>query len=156
MRRKMSPDVHKKIHLLSLLIGTLFIALISARPYAGAWNDGSRLATVESLADYGTWSIDESVFVRTPNILTRHGDQAYPADDPLLQKEGTLDKLFIRDHYYSDKSPLPSLIMAGVYRALETAAHLSASNNPPTFCYVMALIFSGGAYMVSVFCMDAT
>ena len=27
------------------------IALLSARPFAGSWNDGSRLAAVESLVD---------------------------------------------------------------------------------------------------------
>ena len=40
------------------------IALIGARPYAGSWNDGSRLATVESLVDYHTWEIDNSTSAR--------------------------------------------------------------------------------------------
>ena len=160
----MSLSSQKNLHILSLVIGTILIAAVSARPYAGSWNDGSRLAAVESLVDYHTWSIDQSVFVRTPGIVTKHRDLAYPADDPLLREVGTMDKLYIKDrdsdsdnyHYYSDKSPLPTLIMSGVYRALQTATGLSAGTNPRLFCYLMALIFSGGAYVFSVCCMDAT
>ena len=40
------------------------IAIVSARDLAGGWNDGSRLATVESLVDYHTLAIDDSAFVK--------------------------------------------------------------------------------------------
>ena len=43
--------------------------LSAARPYAGSWNDGSRLATVESLVDRHTWAIDDSIFVAVPPEL---------------------------------------------------------------------------------------
>jgi hypothetical protein len=43
-----------------VLIVAGLIALASARPYAGSWNDGSRLATVEALVDYHTLIIDQS------------------------------------------------------------------------------------------------
>jgi len=36
---------------LLVLIAAATIAIISARGYAGSWNDGSRLATVEGLVD---------------------------------------------------------------------------------------------------------
>ena len=40
------------------LIAVLFVAagvaVVSAKPFAGGWNDGSRLATVESLVDRAT------------------------------------------------------------------------------------------------------
>lgn len=144
-----------RFHKPLLIIGAVLIAILGARPYAGAWNDGSRLALVEALADFHTWSIDESVFVRTPGIITTHGDLAYTPGDTLLASKGTLDKLFINGHYYTDKSPVPSLIMAGVYKALQTCTGLLASSNPRLFCYLMALIFSGGAYVISVCCMDA-
>ena len=66
--------------------------VLSARPYAGSWNDGSRLAAVESLVDYHTWAIDDSIFVRngrshrvalcrpssfTPTVRTRKGPLRY-------------------------------------------------------------------------------
>ena len=154
MPETMSTRARPSLHTTLLLAGTILIAIISARPYAGAWNDGSRLATVESLVDYHTWSIDQSVFVRTPGIVNRNGDLAYA--DPLMAAEGTMDKMFINDHYYSDKSPVPAVIMAGVYKALQAVTGLSAAGNPRLFCYLMALIFGGGAYVVSVWCMDAT
>ena len=46
------------------------IAVVSAHPYAGSWNDGSRLASVESLVDRHTWVIDGSVFVH-PSAVAR-------------------------------------------------------------------------------------
>ena len=70
-------------------------------PYAGGWNDGSRLATVESVVDRHTWVIDDSIFVN-PSAETAdhpHRQAPYAAPDPaadyLLKHEGTLDKLFI-------------------------------------------------------------
>lgn len=145
----------EKIHRLLLLVVTLLIAAVGARPYAGGWNDGSRLAAVESLADYGTWSIDDSVFVRTPGVSTKNAGSGYPEDPPFLRQLGTMDKLFIKGRYYSDKSPVPAVIMAGAYKFLHATTGLSVSENAPLFCYLMTLLFSGGAYVVSVFCMDA-
>src|SRR6266496_4544538 len=67
-------------------------AAVAARPYPGGWNDRSRLATVESLVDYHTLAIDHSVFTAECG-----------------------DKLFIHGHFYSDKSPVPALILAVLY-----------------------------------------
>lgn len=151
----MSPASREKIHRFLLLVVVLLLAAVSARPHAGGWNDGSRLAAVESLADRGTWSIDHSLFVRTPGVETRNAGLGYPEDQPLLRQHGTLDKLLINGRYYSDKSPVPALIMAGAYKSLHVLTGLSASENAPLFCYIMALLFSGGAYVVSVLCMDS-
>ena len=49
-----------------VLAGATAIALVSASDYAGGANDGSRLATVESLVDYHTLAIDHSIFVQVP------------------------------------------------------------------------------------------
>ncbi len=46
-----------------VVVAAAAVAAVSARPYAGAWNDGSRLATVEALVDHGTFAIDRSIFV---------------------------------------------------------------------------------------------
>ncbi|HEX9867029.1 MAG TPA: hypothetical protein VGC99_00290, partial [Candidatus Tectomicrobia bacterium] len=46
------------------LIAAATVAIVSARSYAGGWNDGSRLATVESLVDHRTLAIDRSIFVQ--------------------------------------------------------------------------------------------
>lgn len=96
----------------------LVVAAIGARPYAGGWNDGSRLAAVESLIDRGTLAIDESVFCGTPQRLIEAGHLPYFADDPALIPFGTKDKLFIRGQFHSDKPPFVSILMAGAYQPL--------------------------------------
>src|SRR5262249_13483019 len=45
-----------------VLIASGAVAAGSARPFAGSWNDGSRLAAVESLVDAHTFAIDDSIF----------------------------------------------------------------------------------------------
>jgi hypothetical protein len=54
-------------------------------------NTGSRYATVESLVDYGTYVIDQSVY------------------------RNTIDKVKIGDHFYSSKPPLLPTYSAGIY-----------------------------------------
>ena len=58
--------------LVVVVVTAAVVAFASARPYAGAWNDGSRLATVEALVDFGTLAIDDSIFVAVT-----------PGDDPM-------------------------------------------------------------------------
>jgi hypothetical protein len=125
------------------------VAAVSARPYAGAWNDGSRLATVECLVDHHTLAIDHSVFVRVP----ADGPIPYPAGDPLLRRHGTLDKLLIDGHFYSDKSPVPAVPLAGVYQAWQWCTGLTARAEPGRFCYVLTLASSGLSYVVAVWCV---
>src|SRR5690349_10233792 len=100
-----------------VLAGALGVALFSARPYAGCWNDGSRLATVETLVDQHTWIIDHSTFVQVPQPDGSPAPPPYGPAEPTLLQYGTLDKLFIAGHFYSDKSPVPALLMAGCYQA---------------------------------------
>lgn len=123
------------------------VAAISARPYAGGWNDGSRLATVESLVDHGDWSVDRSIFVRPPS---GSGPRPFDTVDPSLNNFGTLDLLSIHNRYYSDKSPVPAVIMAGGYAAVQKLTGLTAADSPDRFCLVMTLLSSGLAYVLSV------
>jgi hypothetical protein len=124
----------------------LLIALVSARPYAGAWQDGSRLAMVETLVDYHTWAIDDSIFVRpTPEHTP------YLADDPIL-KFGTKDKLLIDGRYYSDK-PVFALLLAGVYQVWQWCGGATASERPEQFCWLMAFVGSGLSYVLAVGCV---
>jgi hypothetical protein len=126
----------------------MLIALVSARPYAGSWNDGSRLATVECLVDHHTLSIDESIFVRVPATLSPYDPAA-----PLLQL-GTQDKLFIDGHFYSDKSPVPAVILAGVYQCFQWGLGLVAAEQPGSFCFLMNLLSAGLAYVIAVTCIQ--
>ena len=80
----------------AVLATAVVIALCSAHDYAGGWNDGSRLATAESLVDYHTWSIDDSIFVN-PSAVAAGAPAPYAATESAtayqLMRDGTLDKL---------------------------------------------------------------
>jgi hypothetical protein len=133
-----------------VVLAATAVALASARPYAGAWNDGSRLATVESLVDRGTFTIDDSLFVAVPAV-----DDARlrtPYRGPALE-HGTLDKLLIHEHFYSDKSPVPALLLAAIYQMLQWLFGLQVRLQPALFCYLMNAISSGAAYVVAVACV---
>jgi hypothetical protein len=135
-----------------VLIVACLIALASARPFAGSWNDGSRLATVEALVDYHTLAIDQSVFVQVP--VTQGASPVYYSKDASeLLGVGTLDKLYIDGHYYSDKSPVPALFLAAAYHVLQKATGLNARESPDRFCFWMNLLSSGLAYVIAVGCI---
>lgn len=126
-----------------LTLAAAIIALVSARPDAGGWNDGSRLAAVECLVDHRTFAIDDSVFVNVPLDC-----QPYEPGDP-ANRTGTLDKLSIDGHFYSDKSPVPTVLMAVGYKVIQTITGLFARESPRWFCWLMTAITSGLAYVLA-------
>jgi hypothetical protein len=77
---------------LVLLLAALAIVTTNCSP--GSWNDQSRMATIQSLVESGSFVIDHSAFLCTG------------------------DKVFINQHFYSDKPPMPSLLGAIVYLPL--------------------------------------
>ncbi|HTU92642.1 MAG TPA: hypothetical protein VMF69_21350 [Gemmataceae bacterium] len=133
-----------------IVIAAMALAAFLARPYAGSWNDGSRLATVESLIDQHTWIIDRSIFVEVPKF---DAPLPYPPGNRALLEHGTQDKLFINGHYCSDKSPVPALLMAGYYQLWQWATGMTARTHPDRFCWAMTLASSGAAYVAAIWCM---
>lgn len=136
-----------------LAAAALGLAAAGARPYAGSWNDGSRLAAVESLVDRGTLAIDDSIFVTPPQRQIDAGRPPYPPDRPDLLTFGTMDKLFIDGRYHSDKPPVPSLLMAAAYRGLMRVGLPSPADRPDVFCWTMTVLTSGLGYAVAVGCL---
>jgi hypothetical protein len=134
---------------LAVVSAALLAAWVVARPCAGSWNDGSRLAAVESLVDRHTWAIDDSIFVRVPRDLPQ---PPYPARSPFLLEKGTLDKLWIDGHFYSDKTPVPALLLAGVYAGWQAMTGWTARSHPAAFCSSMTVASSGLAFAVAVWC----
>ena len=126
----------------------LGFALLSARHYAGSWNDGSRLAAVESLVDYHTFAIDRSIFVQVPR---QPGKSPY-GTDPLLNRFGTRDVMIIGGKVYSAKPPVPLLLRAAVYAGIQLITGLNARRNPRVFCYLMTAATSAVAYAIAVWC----
>ncbi len=86
----MSRNVSRKELILVLMV-SLTVALVSARPYAGGWNDGSRLALVESLVDFRTLSIDRSIFV-DPARAEEAEAKPFPHRNKVSWKEARLIK----------------------------------------------------------------
>jgi hypothetical protein len=148
-----SPTREQPLCAAAVLALAVVVALVSARPYAGSWNDGSRLATVECLVDYHTLAIEDSIFVRVPLQGEAAAGSPYPADEPALLEHGTLDKLFVQGHFYSDKSPVPALLMAVLYQGLQACSGRTARQDPAGFCYAMTVATSGLAYVVAVWCV---
>lgn len=136
-----------------VLMAAAAVALGGARHYAGGWNDGSRLATVEALVDYHTFAIDDSIFVKVPPRRGAAGPGPYPPEDAILAVHGTGDKLLIEGRYYSDKSPVPALLVACIYRAWQAATGWTARDRPDAFCYAMTVLSSGLAYVAAVLCV---
>ena len=77
-----------------LLILLVLIALGATHCAPTTWNDESRMATVQSLVESGSFVIDQTDFARTG------------------------DKVFINGHFYSDKPPMPAVLGAAVYLPL--------------------------------------
>jgi hypothetical protein len=132
-----------------VILASAVIAVVGAQPFAGGWNDGSRLAAVEALGERGSFVIDDSVFVRVPP----DGPPPYPANRPDLLTLGTRDKLFINGHYYSDKSPVPSVLMAGLYRVWLALGGPRAAERPDWFAWFLTVATSGVAYVLAVWCV---
>jgi hypothetical protein len=125
-----SPEGENLAAACAVLLISLALAVASARD-TSSWNDSSRLATIESVVDYHTLAIDQSVF------LNRAGS----------------DKMFIDGHFYSDKSPVPVLFLAMVYQGWQWATGLTAATSPRAFIWRMALSSSGLAYVIAVWCV---
>lgn len=132
-----------------ILLGAAILAALGARPYAGGWNDGSRLASVESLVDRHTFAIDDSIYVQ-PQASSI---PPYSAENPVASQRGTMDKLFIGGRFYSDKSPVPTVLMAGVYQAWCWLGGPSAAERPDLFTRFMSWTFAGVPYLIAVLCV---
>jgi hypothetical protein len=143
-----SPNPSFALYEIAVLAGAMVIALLSARDYASSANDGSRLATVECLVDYHTLAIDRSIFVQP--LSQTDPTTPYPPNQPSLREFGTRDKIYVKGHYYSHKSPVPALLMAGLYQSWQSVTGLAARQRPDLFCLVMTLGSSGLAYCVAV------
>jgi hypothetical protein len=131
----------------------LILAGFGTLPHAGGFNDGSRLATAESLIERGTLAIDDSIFVHPPTSLVDRGILIYLPSYPKLLVTGTHDKLLIDGRFYSDKPMVPAILMAGVYRLLMLLGLPPPSERPDVFIWVITFLTSGLSYAAAVVTM---
>jgi len=86
--RRRLADAPPHVRLIILLV---LISVGVTHRSSMSWNDDSRMATIQSLVESGSFVIDRTAFV------------------------GTGDKAFIGGHFYSEKPPMPALLGAVVY-----------------------------------------
>ena len=96
----------------------LLIFAIITKSSIGPWNDRSRMATIDSLVERGTFVIDNSVYVWTG------------------------DKIYVNGHFYSDKPPVLSFLAAGPYFLMKSVG-LTFQNNEGLVYYLLTLICVG-------------
>jgi predicted nucleic-acid-binding protein len=77
-----------------LFVVFMLIWTLLTKVHTHSWQEESRMATVQTLVEQGTFIIDHTEFNRTG------------------------DKVFLNEHFYSDKTPLLSVAAAGAYSIL--------------------------------------
>lgn len=135
----------------ALPLAALLLAGLGVRPYAGGWNDGSRLASAESLAERGTLAIDDSVYVRPWTAAA----PPFTPGDALLAEKGTLDRIRVGGRFYSDKPPLPSIAMAGVWKLARGLGARPVAEDPRVFARLLGLLFAAVPYALAVVALHA-
>ena len=90
-----------------LFVAFMLIWALLTKVHTHSWQEESRMATVQTLVEQGTFIIDHTEFNRTG------------------------DKVFINGHFYSDKTPLLSVVAAGAYSILHNVFGLTLD---PTIC----------------------
>jgi hypothetical protein len=90
-----------------LFVGFLALWALLTKVHTHSWQEESRMATVQALVEQGTFIIDHTEFNRTG------------------------DKVFINDHFYSDKTPVLSVAAAGAYWILH---HIFGLTLDPAIC----------------------
>jgi hypothetical protein len=90
-----------------LFLAFMLFWVALTKVHTHSWQEESRMATVQALVEQGTFIIDHTEFNRTG------------------------DKVFINEHFYSDKTPLLSVAAAGAYAVLHNVLGLTLD---PTIC----------------------
>jgi hypothetical protein len=127
----------------------VYVGVTAARPHAGSWNDGGRLAAAESLVDRGTLAIDDSIFVKVPPEEPGKA-RPYHAGNTILLAGGTMDKMFIAGHFYSHHPPLPLVGAAGVYKVWRLLGGPSAADRPDVYIRMMTIATAGVPYAIAL------
>ncbi len=123
--------------LIVISFSLVWLAFIHSRAYST--NDASRMASIDSLVQRGTWQIDDSPFWHT------------------------VDKIQVGDHFYSSKPPTLAFLGAGVYTILHNGFGLNLfweecfPDRTPTHCRaVLESDKVDWAYVILVFLLVST
>jgi len=117
IKRTPRSIVISRPNILFLVLSYALVLMILTKHHVGSANDKSRLATMESLVERGTFAIDGSTF------------------------SDTIDKIFANGHFYSCKPPVLSFLGAELYFILHHCFHLSMTH--PLTYYFLTLLLIG-------------
>lgn len=122
---KSSFQKYKKQILIILIILVIFIV---TKPYNCGVNDGSRMATIESLVNRHTFIINNSNY-------------------------NTIDKIFHDGHFYSTKPPVLTIIGAAIFWFLKNIFGLSLQGEGVSSLaqYIITLIIVGGSFIALLY-----
>lgn len=110
----------------TVFLAALFLCALLTKPHSFSWNDASRLATAQALAQRGTFAIEGTAFAGI-----------------------TLDKYRYRGRTYSDKSPLLS-IQAALVAALLGTVGLTLTPQHALAIYFVTLFTVGVWFALGV------
>ncbi|RPI83060.1 MAG: hypothetical protein EHM42_08805, partial [Planctomycetaceae bacterium] len=97
-------------------------------------NDRSRWSTVWSMAERGTYQIDE-----------------------IIRKPGwdTIDKVYLGEHFYSSKPPFVAVVATGIYRAVKQAYGYDLSTQTHEAVRTVLLILNALPWIIALFVLSA-
>jgi drug/metabolite transporter superfamily protein YnfA len=109
-----------------LFLGTMFVLALLTKTDPQSAHEYSRLGTVESLVDRGTYQLDDSIFI------------------------GTIDKIYRDGHFYSHQPPLLATLETPVYWLLHLPGTRFNNRGRSFMTYAFSLLTNGVAFALTV------
>ena len=109
-----------------LFVGTVLLLAVLTKTDPESAHEFSRLGTVESLVERGTYQLDDSIFI------------------------GTIDKIYRNGHYYSHQPPLLATIQTPVYWVIRQPGLRFNNRGRRISTYLFSLATNGVALALTV------
>lgn len=109
-----------------LVLGTLCVLALLTKTDPQSAHEFSRLGTVESIVDRGTYRLDDSTFI------------------------GTVDKIYRDGHFYSHQPPLLSTLEAPIYWVLRLPGTRFNNRGRFVMTYAFSLLTNGVALALTI------
>jgi hypothetical protein len=134
-RMQTTQDKSFSIFEMVLIIVALMFALMGAQEYNRGDASASRLATVYSLVEDGTWYIDRPV-----------------GEPPVSFEQDTIDKVVVNGRMISSKPPVLPLVMAGEYWLMKKTLgwSLDKPEDANKIVRAMATTLAGFSYVLAL------
>lgn len=128
-------DVHRLSRICQILVLCMALVFVVLGTYARSFGDtaNSRLATVLSLTQHGTFYLDRPL-----------------DEEPNRFEQGTIDKVMAKGHILSSKPPMMPIYMTAQYLAIHTllGLDLTQPEDTPQIIRLMTMTLVGLSYML--------